>query len=619
METTDKTEDIRQYIETSSLTTRTYLIGSGIVCGLRVFVDGHCSIHLDAGYAVTSAGWLVQVKHNLELRYYREFVNTDNYTGLPLPADKYPIWELLKEPAKGARPLAPQTVKERESRFPEDKIICLYIDPATKVLRILMVSQAYFLKKSGVQHAFDAHIDKDFDSIFDGSISIEADSTEEAERLSQLLHPHLRLREVPLRRFGFGYEETPGCPPEDLVPPHFPEINSFQDTAKPQEIYKHYALVIDEALEALDKQLRLVHAHYTPLLTHRNRDYLDQAVDLMRRKWYEFHKYTLNTPGNATAPDKAIRTAGSYFIQYFYDWARDLIHTYHELKADLHELMAQCSPDEKAFPQHILLGRAKGGATTYRPQPFRHYFRQPPIYNDNANRLQKIRVVHWRLITMIRTFNPPGLDLPGIVDDDCDVPNTDVTTVSVKITPSPSFRDALSEQAIPYYYPLSTGSESVHQYWHFAKTKIGATDTLVSYHGAEPDAAYSSRPQVVRPLLYDFHRCAFYRVEGHIGRAAAAVQQEIDTLKWQYNLCFDVKKQDITTSPLVSKSITVLNNSQDPAQGSQTIKVSNLFGAEHIGGVEYGGTLLLLTETNDTGNEIIVADFALPNPFYTMP
>ncbi|MCB0564807.1 MAG: hypothetical protein KDD01_10570 [Phaeodactylibacter sp.] len=597
------------HLERQNRLTRTRLIGTGIACGFQVHIDNQCAIHIGKGCGVTSKGYLA-CEEERAFRYYKRYEDPEGYfaawaeaAGAPPPS----LYELLDQimPDTGpgtATPLTPQNLEAlREGAFYNDKVVILYLenlragDYATPYIpRFLLIKQSSLaqLLQAGPGSDYlkklverEEHPSRSLFRMAQKS-SDPADSKEYA-----LLRKALELKDLVLRRFGYDplvyEEEDKNYIPDDLEEP-FAGMGEFA------LIWREYANIIDEAIPELTEALEKLYTYYLPLLTHREAGYFEKYIDILERKWSHY------------------KNSGQYreYIQYFYDWMRDLYKAYEELKAEIYRLNAHCLPDESGFPKHLLLGKVKGGATTYTPSPFRHEFRQPPIYNGNADRLLRIRLLHWRMMMMIRTFDLPYLQSdeiaasffePRAEDYDfteffqekegfengigrywrrvCDESEELVpweNQLPIKITPSRSFREPLGRQAIPFYYPLSVSLFSLYRSWDYYATRDEKTDHHLSYSAFDRDWSYSRLPHVLYPLAFDISPYPFLRIEGHIGRSYAYAHNKIAQWRANYNLDFGsraVKLEDL------------------PGEYQDTLK--NM-GMEHHSGVFQGGTFILV-------------------------
>ncbi|MEM9885312.1 MAG: hypothetical protein AAF849_05410 [Bacteroidota bacterium] len=583
---------------------RLCLIGSGIVCGLELCVDDNFGIQVRTGNGITSNGHYIEIDRTYTLRYYRSFKKE----GYPLFEQASEVWELLESPETDAESLHPQNEEEGMNLFLREKVVLLYLSPQQTAEGDLH-HQLHFLLMSqeDVMHALRIgqlatrllweRLDDDNDFIYNSDYNPD-DERPNIDILNLSRNPAYRLPELYLRRLGFNDGDAFNCPEDvDIDASVFPEIGSLQ------QLYDAYCPIIDEAAMALDAALRELTSTFGNLMNCKDQARVTAWIDELCLKWeaFKMEQAEASTP-DSLIPDKR------YYIQYFYDWMRDLIQGYNELRQDLMNLVNECCPNPDEFPRHLFLGIAFRHELSRQPQPLRHHFQQPPIYNGNADRLQRIRLYCWRELMMIKTFYLPDyIQNPKI--------NTNVNTdleefldfSKVKITPSRFYDAPLAEQSIPFYYPLSWDKHSVHYFWNYERTKTSSTDQLLSYHAADLEGeSYTLLPNAVRPLHYRLDRYSFFRVEGHIGQNLADIKSTLSYLKQKYNLPIDVKDEAIS-------NLTKIHSYTPPQGGASESYISfksNLLGMEHLAGTKEYGTFYLIHSGNP---EIVIADFFLPN------
>ena len=198
-------------------------------------------------------------------------------------------------------------------------------------------------------------------------------------------------------------------------------------------------------------------------------------------------------------------------VQYRYDCVKDIVDTYNELKCHLTELKEECCPDIKAFPKHLMLGDLDEIGLAVKHH--RHSFYKSPILNCGTSKIQQCRSLFRRILELINQFH--------------------TSVGEIKITPSNKLPE-LSFRSIPFYY---TVDDALLSSWNFFKTEKNRQNTNLSYHTEN----LSKSPQIQNPLVYNTDKFDFYRIEGHQGKVYQDVLEEIETLKTQNGLAFDVK------------------------------------------------------------------------------
>lgn len=331
--------------------------------------------------------------------------------------------------------------------------------------------------------------------------------------------------------------------------------------------------------------------------------------------------------------------------QYRYDLLKDLMDTYNEIKGLILHLNVECCPDIASFPKHLLLGHVGAKQELGEYTPFRHGFYNSPVTTHDDENYERVIMLANRFVQKVNGFQS--------------------YIGRIKITPS-NLNVRLGHKAIPYYYNVD---KSLLAQWNFEKTKTDRSAYNLSYHTAN----LAGEDFIQNPLNYNIDNNDFYRIEGHIGMPYKTALQNINDLKTQYGLAFDVialvldkgekhgseppvrektvsieelRKQLVSISTDVSnrtgnsqntllniskldEQLRLLNQAEFSKEGSPegitVVKqdpkkdvVSELLsefverkpGLEHMAGVEPGGTFALIY--NSESDNQVLADFSLP-------
>jgi len=193
-------------------------------------------------------------------------------------------------------------------------------------------------------------------------------------------------------------------------------------------------------------------------------------------------------------------------FQYVYDFYKDLATAYNELLKTVREHYTICCPDPLAFPKHVLLGEIYNAPTLLR-HPF-----YPSSIHDNKESLEKLQLLFRRIMQMIKQF-------------------TSSVQKDIRITPSINNKYPLGKRALPFYYNSGRPTEfqTMLETWN-ADVK---GDTLNYYKEGYPSEDFD-------PLDYCFDDHDFYRVEGHVGQNIVSAVQEIQNIRTQKGLAFDI-------------------------------------------------------------------------------
>jgi hypothetical protein len=250
----------------------------------------------------------------------------------------------------------------------------------------------------------------------------------------------------------------------------------------------------------------------------------DGVLDALLSRYQAAHGSAFSglTPGSGATlarqfADKANAVLPTHPVQYAYDALRDVAAAYNAFREAASNLNLSVLPSVETFPKHLLLG----GLQPTAPDPFRTEFQPSAAQAGGGERLQTALGFYRRLQALVTTFDPT------------------LTPETVTVTPSPGPGAPLGERAIPTYYRAA----DLVADWQAERR--GPKPPVLSCHGA----SYSTRPEVLSPLDYDWPGADFYRIEGHLNRPFSAVKETLDALRREQDLPFDVIGVQIEEAP----------------------------------------------------------------------
>lgn len=205
-------------------------------------------------------------------------------------------------------------------------------------------------------------------------------------------------------------------------------------------------------------------------------------------------------------------------IQYYYDFLKDVVETYHQFRDLLFGDTTWCYPDAALFPKHLLLGRLVSGTD---PNEHRTGFYPSPAVSKTADQLEHARFLALKLDALIQSFAIPA---PS-------------RTAVIRITPSLFEDRPLEERAIPYYYPVNTRTP-IHQHWNYRLHQRGMDLSNYSYHAASYQTQRGAAN--LNPLAAQIGKFSFFRIEGHLGTNVSTVISFIEDEIKAKNLPFTV-------------------------------------------------------------------------------
>ncbi len=213
--------------------------------------------------------------------------------------------------------------------------------------------------------------------------------------------------------------------------------------------------------------------------------------------------------------------ANNNYMQYLYDFLRDVIDAYNDLFTHVTDLVGECGGNEFIHPFHIMLGlpTTNDTLTCYKEEKYnehnfkyRHYFVPSPVVDDQFMLYERVQSLFKRLIRIIANFN------------------VNVNDTTIKVTPSKDYDKLLGERALPYFY-LQAAIENIKRVWNYDSTRRNKINRIKGYQ------LPFNQDQL---LDQDTSKNDFYRIEGHIGSTQTAALSAINTIRNKFNLPFTV-------------------------------------------------------------------------------
>lgn len=530
--TADQLNDLFNYLDVQSRLTRSQAIGVGIICGLEIGMLENKNIVLSKGSAITTDGDLLFVPNDLEFDQIDLFEDINaNYpyfqsgNGLNVP-----LYSLSR-----SEPGVPSTAQEL-SQFETDTNTSL---------------QDYI----GVLYLEDYNNDPDVCSGTD----CDNKGIEAARELKVLLIHKTNLQLL-LRS----------------IPPSNKEYFSMTDIAVPRVRIQTTIDTYQELKDAFNNALSIKEVVKQKL----NEAY--QICKLMLED--EFEGGDPTSEWNS-AIDTHFSLSNSIYVQYLYDFARDLSYAYSELRETLFSSHGVCCPDVDLFPKHVMLGLVKAATIKSTPLPsspisspiiardflefanpslrarltgrfppinlrftkdtlfrrfdpihidleYRHQFYASPILNKGNESIEHTRFCFMRVNALIKNFKVPTAEELQNIEQ------------NLKITPSHFEDKPLGERSIPFYYRF-TRDLPTHLYWDF-NANIRKRETSIYSYFAN---LYSNNPAVHSPLLFDILPYNFFRIEGHIGFSLNSVEAALNKVILDNNLPINILSVQVEKKP----------------------------------------------------------------------
>ncbi len=498
--TSTQLNNLVNYLDQQNRLTRAKLIGMGVVCGLEVSYNiSENELTISKGTGITSEGYLICLSECNTIKYrpytlpagtvYEPFVNPDTNK------QDITLFELLTDKADDG----PDVELLDDETFLADKVVLLFIECFDKDLKSCLGKSCDELGKERILTIRKLIISiEDLETVWG--------RTNEG-KLDAMFPEKYNLPVVNMPRTLF-----------DPSNPHSTSYTAFS---------QHYANTINSVFESLFDALNETYNIYRPLFLDSYNELNPFEENPVAEKISTILNFIENTDPTFTP---------FLGIQYVYDLFLDLIMAYNEFKNTAFDLMSECSPDMLRFPKHLMLGLALGDSLTLCEQSkYRHYFVQPPVYNQQKKLIQKTISLHNRIVLMLESFDMERIN--------------GLTSIGgIRITPSLEKRSKLSLRSVPWYYDVNlfssyTNLGRLKDFWNFdASEKCPLeSDGLVLTYDDQLEDQNAIQDKLATPLYYDVQDYSFFRIEGYTNISYDQALTKINDLKKQFNLPFNIE------------------------------------------------------------------------------
>ena len=495
--------ELAGYLYQQERYTRNKLMGSGIVCGLSfswTAAGSNATVLIDEGCAITGAGYLIvfkqPVKNGVQLPYTHKRVfsrlkDIDPFKDVPNIAAAN-VYELI-------------TLDEYNAETIAVKSILANNDKNNMVLIMLFDLQALNVPKCLDESCDDKGKIYDFTprpllvpvSVVDSIINAASDKAYYTEpgrghkAKESILFEHNYLYVKSLFKQG--------------------NLSGVDSATKLADMFKFPCQddVLDTYRQAMDN---LVNAF--PWI-------FNTQIDCLKAEVPALNGQTLGTIFINKVKTFRDDAANTNYIQYAYDFLRDVMDAYNDMLDSVSDLVSECGGNEHIHPFHVMLGKPQTYDTLacYREEKYsehnfkyRHSFVPSPIVCGQYMLYEKTLNLFKRLVRIIAGFNVNQAD------------------TTVKIISGKDYESPVGERAIPYFY-ANAAIDSIRRVWSYDLTRRNKAGMIKGYQ----------LPFTQEDLLKaDTARANFFRIEGHIGKTGTAAKAEIETLRNVYNLPFNI-------------------------------------------------------------------------------
>lgn len=527
------------YLDGHTRLTRTHLIGMGIVCGLAVdlrHTSNPPAIAISAGCGLTSEGDVIDLATTLLTHSQTVTVpdrlfqpsapapaasngNGTNGNGSALTGPTHTVIELFSGAADDRTALSEGRTPAQIAEFVADRVVVVVIEPSDTRRDSCLVdcddrgrdrrfARRFFLLPRTAETDTDLSAETLLHQGYGTTLPAPWD-TAPIESLVTARQSLWQQPELRVRRLGY-HLETPEDSGDAVPVVRLSHLKTFAD------LMANYGDICEAAIAQLGTALPQLYRLFSPLFCR-----FQPAIATDFEGVADHLRTLLTRIRSASPPSQLEAVEAQYAIQYFYDYLSLLVAAYWELAEAAFDLMADCPTDPRRFPKYLMLGEPRPAADRSPCEPpsaYRSHFLQPPLYNGNAQRLQRVQHLYERLRRLCAPdafFMLPFYDTP------------------LAITPSADRAAPLSHQAIPYYlnYP------NLYRYWNYDACRKGISDRHPAYfHPLDASPPVTS----IDLLAHRIDAYPFYRIEGHIGEPKTDALEQIKTYQARYNLAFDV-------------------------------------------------------------------------------
>lgn len=512
--TSDELNWLTCYLDSQNRQTRRVLIGGGVIGGLQVkLVDN--SIQITSGAALTSAGYILSLEHKDNITVYnktREYKQTSK--------EKLAFPHLCD--ADDSQQNYSQSIKDKSFYFPDfkDQVLELCekeinavdpINPADPINAANVSGKVVLLFAEIIQRELkdceeENCKDRGKKYIFK-TIPLLISQQDALSLLQKQHNVHSTTEEVSKKAFPWLH-----LPNINILKPVFSNLNNANGFNE-QLIMNEYLRCISDFKSNLVpnagniEQALININNYCSIIKKTTFNFSQSIFDLINRNI---------TANNEKQP---------FLTQMVYDYLWSIVKAYQELQIAAQGLRAQCLIEEKAFPNHVLLGVVNNQNTdfnriaTTEEQIYRHPFYSQFTQTEQAILNKKVVFLIRRLRELLENFDDK------IFTDEKEI----------RLTPGGHLFQSLSEQAVPYYLKPAV-SGVWNQFASHPKLK-----QYITYYNNIDESKPSSTANAYNIQPSGFQgNASFFRIEGVHGKPSVAALNTVFQIRKKYGLAFEV-------------------------------------------------------------------------------
>ena len=507
--TADQLNDLFNYLDVQTRITRSKAIGVGIITGLEIGVLANKQIVVSKGAAITTDGDMLYFNSDQQFDQYQLFEDTNaKYPYFRNGNDVITMYELLSSNTPNSTGLALDGFETATSTSIKDYVGVLYLE--------------------------------DYDNDPDICTGLDCDNKGQVavKNLKMLLVDKADMNQLlqSIPAVNANYFSL-----DDMVAPRVTIKNTISSYAELTAAFN--AVVTSGFKDEIKSKLGTAFQVCRDIVADQFNG-VDPTTD-----WNNLlDSYFNNTP--------------ALYVQYLYDFERDISYAYNELRESLFTGNVIASPDVQLFPKHVLLGLVTDAALGSPQVPpsspvsgnnlfnsnlflrpirfdisllirrflpihidinYRHPFYESPVLNQDGESIDQTKFCFMRIHSLIHNFK---------ILTTADTQNTDS---GIKITPSRFEDKRLGERSIPFYYNINAAIPA-NVYWSFDANVRVKENEILSYSSGQ----YATKPSVLNPLQFNLFPYNFFRIEGHIGFSHIDVENKLNQIISDNNLPINI-------------------------------------------------------------------------------
>ena len=467
--TESQLNSITNYLNDQTRLTSIYLLGVGVVSGLRVSLSSD-AITVTKGVGITTDG---------DLLYYSNDTVCDRFTLYDKSYPKYAPFYLTSQGGEeemiAVYELIPKGVTDsRNPVFPLSQF-------ATETSKNLNNMVAVLLMESYVNDP-DVCTGTDCDNLGQDCVNTRKLLLVEKNSINLLLKPAIATPDVAFNALNEIVVERP------LIGSSITSVSALADV---------YRTVCSNIHRNVVTELSKIYVNGAAFLTD---VFLSNPTSGWVTRLTEIQSsFTTNNLG----------------IQYYYDFLKDVAETYNQYRDLLFGDNTWCCPDINRFPKHLLLGNLFRDSGSD-PNNNRTAFYPSPAISQTVESLNHAKFLVRKLDTLIKTFQIPAVS---------------AAADSIRITPSLFEDKPLEERAIPYYYQVNLEQPNpIHKSWNYHFSQRRMDNRNYSYNAPNYRAqGAAANPLASQIGKFSFFRCEGYlgvKVETAISRIESEIKSK---------------------------------------------------------------------------------------------